>query len=92
MHRPACVFWPDLTPFPLQFEAQIPSGKTHTTSVAVAGAATADIASATLSTLGDQLVTSEKDAKLAQKLDQLQPFMAVFLLECMGQLASFGPI
>ena len=39
------------------FEAQIPSGKTHTTSVAVSGAATADIASATLSTLGDQLVT-----------------------------------
>ena len=33
---------------------------------------------------------SEKDAKLAQKLGQLQPLMAVFLLECMGQLASFG--
>jgi hypothetical protein len=37
------------------------------------------------------LRTSEKDAKLAQKLGQLQPFMAVFLLECMGQLVSFGP-
>jgi hypothetical protein len=34
---------------------------------------------------------SEKDTKLAQKLDQLQPFVAVFLLECMGQLAYFGP-
>jgi hypothetical protein len=34
---------------------------------------------------------SEKDAKLAQKLDQLQPFIAVFPQECMGQLASFGP-
>ena len=34
---------------------------------------------------------SEKDTKLAQKLGQLQPFMAVFLLECTGQLASFGP-
>jgi hypothetical protein len=35
--------------------------------------------------------SSEKDAKLAQKLGQLQPFKAVFLQECMGQLASFGP-
>jgi hypothetical protein len=33
----------------------------------------------------------EKDAKLAQKLDQLQPFTAVFPQECMGQLAYFGP-
>jgi chromosome segregation protein len=32
-----------------------------------------------------------KTAKLAQKLGQLQPFIAVFPLECMGQLASFGP-
>jgi hypothetical protein len=28
---------------------------------------------------------------LAQKLGQLQPFVAVFLQECMGQLVSFGP-
>jgi hypothetical protein len=28
---------------------------------------------------------------LAQKLGQLQPFIAVFLHEYMGQLASFGP-
>jgi hypothetical protein len=34
---------------------------------------------------------SEKDAKLAQKLGQLQPFLAVLPPECMGQLASFGP-
>jgi hypothetical protein len=38
---------------------------------------------------------NEKDAKLArklaQKLDQLQPFIAVILQECMGQLASFAP-
>jgi hypothetical protein len=34
---------------------------------------------------------SEKAAKLAQKLGQLQPFVAVFLQECTGQLASFGP-
>jgi hypothetical protein len=34
---------------------------------------------------------SEKDAKLAQKLGQLQPFMVVFPQECMGQFASFGP-
>jgi hypothetical protein len=33
----------------------------------------------------------EKDAKLAQKLGQLRPFMAVFPQGCMGQLASFGP-
>ena len=34
---------------------------------------------------------SEKDANLAQNLGQLQPFIAVFPQECMGQLASFGP-
>jgi hypothetical protein len=33
----------------------------------------------------------EKDAEWAQKLGQLQPFLAVLLLECMGQLAYFGP-
>ena len=36
-------------------------------------------------------VQSEKDAKLAQKLGQLQLFVAVFPQECMGQIASFGP-
>jgi MFS family permease len=36
-------------------------------------------------------VSSEKDAKLAQKLGQLQLFIAVFPQECMGQLVSFGP-
>jgi hypothetical protein len=34
---------------------------------------------------------SEKDPKLARKLGQLQPFVAVFPQECVGQLASFGP-
>ena len=34
---------------------------------------------------------SEKDTKLAQKLGQLQPFMAEFLLECTGQLVYCGP-
>ena len=33
---------------------------------------------------------SEKDAKLAQKLGQLQSFIAVFPQECNGQLASLG--
>ena len=32
---------------------------------------------------------SEKDAKLARKLGQLQPFLAVFPRECTRQLASF---
>ena len=41
--------------------------------------------------MAEQATQSEKDTKLAQKLGQLQPFMVVFLLECMGQLASFGP-
>ena len=36
-------------------------------------------------------IASEKDTKLAQKLAQLQPFMAVFPQEYMGQLAYFGP-
>jgi hypothetical protein len=34
---------------------------------------------------------SEKDAKLAQKLGQLQPYLSVFPQECMGQLVFFGP-
>ena len=34
---------------------------------------------------------SEKVVKLAQKLGQLQPLIAVFPQECMGQLAYFGP-
>ena len=34
---------------------------------------------------------SENDAKLAQKLGQLQPSIAVFPPENMGQLAYFGP-
>jgi hypothetical protein len=33
----------------------------------------------------------ERDAKLAQELGHLQPFIAVFPRECVGQLASFGP-
>jgi hypothetical protein len=43
--------------------------------------------------LGEQKANdeSEKDAKLAQKLGQLQPPIAVLPEECMGQLASFGP-
>ena len=34
---------------------------------------------------------SENDAKLAQKLGQLQPSIAVIPQENMGQLAYFGP-
>jgi hypothetical protein len=34
---------------------------------------------------------SEFDAKLAQNLGQLQPFIAVSPQECMGKLGSFGP-
>jgi hypothetical protein len=34
---------------------------------------------------------SEQDAKLAQKLGQLQPFLDVLPQECVGQLAYFGP-
>jgi hypothetical protein len=51
--------------------------------------------------ISSHLISSEKDTKLAQKLGQLQPYMArnttiktsAFLLECIaiGQLASFGP-
>jgi hypothetical protein len=33
----------------------------------------------------------KKDVKLAQKLGQLQPFIAVPPQECMGQLVYFGP-
>ena len=32
----------------------------------------------------------EKDAKLAQKLGQLQPFITAFAQQCTDQLASFG--
>ena len=34
-------------------------------------------------------VEREKDAKLAQKLGQLQPFVPAFPQECMGQLAVY---
>jgi hypothetical protein len=34
---------------------------------------------------------SEKAAKLAQKLGQLQPFLAILPQKEMGQLAHFGP-
>ena len=34
---------------------------------------------------------SEEDAELAQRLGQLQPFIAVVRAECVGQLAPFGP-
>jgi hypothetical protein len=34
---------------------------------------------------------SKKDAKLAQKLGELLPFLAVFPQERMGQLVSSGP-
>ena len=44
-----------------------------------------------LHTTGPDEYASEKDAKLAQTLGQLQPFIAVFPQECVGQLASFGP-
>ena len=37
------------------------------------------------------LSLSVKDTKLAQKLGQLQPFIAVFPQECTGQIASFRP-
>jgi hypothetical protein len=39
----------------------------------------------------EKLFESEKETKLAQKLGQRQPFIAVFPPECMGELASFGP-
>jgi hypothetical protein len=37
------------------------------------------------------LLASEKATKLFQTLGQLQPFIAVFQQECMGQLAFFEP-
>jgi hypothetical protein len=41
---------------------------------------------------GAAAAQSEKDTKmLAQKLGQLQPFLAVFPQVCVGRLASFGP-
>jgi hypothetical protein len=35
--------------------------------------------------------TGEEDAELVRKLGQLQPFLAAFRPECVGQPASFGP-
>jgi hypothetical protein len=43
-----------------------------------------------LALLRDATWPSEKDAKSAQKLGQLQSFLAVFPQECTGQLAVFG--
>jgi hypothetical protein len=39
----------------------------------------------------DMIVEVREDAKLAQKLGQLQPFIAAFPQECTGRLVSFGP-
>jgi hypothetical protein len=45
-----------------------------------------------ISSLKNPRLRSEKDAKLAQKLGQLQPFMAVSIpTGITGQLAYFGP-
>ena len=44
-----------------------------------------------LDTQRESWARSEKDAKLAQKLGQLQPFMAVFRQKLMDQLVSSGP-
>ena len=41
---------------------------------------------------GGAVRPSENDANLAQQLAQLQPFIAAFSQERMGQLPSFGPI
>jgi hypothetical protein len=45
--------------------------------------------------LGGAVVTNAEStftgAAKVRKLGQLQPFLAVFPQECMGQLASFGP-
>jgi hypothetical protein len=45
---------------------------------------------ATVTALANQY-NRECITQVRKTLGQLQPFMAVFLLECMGQLASFGP-
>ena len=59
--------------------------------VAAARAAAAAEAAERRQQLADRRASSEKAAKLAQKLSQLQPFTPVLPQECMGQLASFGP-
>jgi hypothetical protein len=50
-----------------------------------------DGSGSTLFAEGGTWSSSETDAKLAQKLGQLQLFIAVSPQECMGQLASSGP-
>jgi hypothetical protein len=40
---------------------------------------------------GRRFLKSETDAELVQKLDQLQPVIAVFPHERLGHLASSGP-
>jgi hypothetical protein len=76
MHGPTWTFWTNLTPFSLQTPRAEFVGKfTVNKETKEEG----------------YVYASEEDAKLAQKLGQPQPLMAVSLLECMGQLASFGP-
>ena len=58
---------------------------------AVLGAGRERAAAALPHGLPHALPPGEKEAKLAQKLDQLQPFVAACRQKCMGQLASFGP-
>jgi hypothetical protein len=56
-----------------------------------AGSASCPSSTCPATATGSRASRSEKGAKLAQNLGQLQPFIAVFPQECMGQLASFGP-
>ena len=57
---------------------------------AEAGAQQWAVAKGQLRWLDDQ-VRDDDDGKSAQKLGHLQPSMAVFSQECMGQRAYFGP-
>ena len=99
MYGPTCIFWANLTPFSLQAWLVHGDDVAPRRAGGEAGLGRADArdlperAAAGGSQAGPragQQRSGEKDAELAQKLGQLQHFIAVFPQECMGQLAYFG--
>jgi hypothetical protein len=84
MRVPSCIFWANLTAFSLKSGVRrfVFASSNH-----VFGRYWRE--GATLSASGKPI--SEKDATLAQKLGQLQPFVAVSPQECTGQPAFSGP-
>jgi hypothetical protein len=81
------LFSGKMTVLPLAVLPQVQNDGVAPDGVAAGGAT----ALATHYLLGRLLFREDSKEELAQKLDRLQPFIAVFPQDCVGQFASFGP-